>query len=118
MWTQLAIKALVSGALIAAASEIARRNPGLGGLLASLPLVSTIALIWLWRDSAGDAGKVADMAIASTLYVTASLPAFLIMALMLKRGMAFPLSLLAAVCVGYAGYAGISWLGGRMGWPV
>jgi hypothetical protein len=37
MWGQLAIKALVSGLLIAAASEVARRNPGWGGLVAALP---------------------------------------------------------------------------------
>ena len=34
MWGQLAIKALVSGVLIALASEISRRNPGWGGLIA------------------------------------------------------------------------------------
>ena len=46
---QLAIKALVSGVLIAAASEIARRSPGWGGLVASLPLVSLLAMLWLGR---------------------------------------------------------------------
>ena len=40
---QLAVKALVSGALIASASELARRNPGWGGLIASLPLATLIA---------------------------------------------------------------------------
>ena len=36
----LAIKALVSGAIIAAASEVAKRYSGFGVLIASLPLVS------------------------------------------------------------------------------
>ncbi|MFN3516537.1 MAG: DUF3147 family protein [Novosphingobium sp.] len=70
-WGQLAIKALVSGAVIAAASELARRSPGWGGLIASLPLVSTPAMIWLWRDT-GDgarvAERVAEMALSSSLY--------------------------------------------------
>jgi hypothetical protein len=39
----LAIKALLSGLIVAAVSEIAKRYPGLGGLVASLPLISVLA---------------------------------------------------------------------------
>ncbi|MBT4711188.1 MAG: hypothetical protein HOB82_06640, partial [Alphaproteobacteria bacterium] len=45
-------KAALSGVIIAAVSEIARRSPALGALVASLPLVSLLAVIWLWRDTA------------------------------------------------------------------
>ena len=38
--TYLILKALISGVLIAAVSEVSKRYPGLGGLIASLPLVS------------------------------------------------------------------------------
>ena len=55
----LIVKAVVSGVLIATISEVARRNPGWGGLLASLPLTSLIALIWLWRDTS-DPLRIAD----------------------------------------------------------
>ena len=91
MWGQLAIKAALSGVLIAAASELARRSPGWGGLVASLPLVSLTAMLWLWRDT-GDAARLADLALSSSLYVLASLPAFLIMAVLLRRGTAIPLA--------------------------
>ena len=64
---QLIIKALVSGTLIAAASEFARRSPGFGGLIVSLPLVSILTMLWLWRDT-GDTGKIADLALSATLY--------------------------------------------------
>src|SRR5258705_2637028 len=47
----LLIKAALSGAIVAAVSEIARRYPGWGGLVASLPLTSLLAMIWLWRDT-------------------------------------------------------------------
>lgn len=116
-WGYLAIKALVSGVLIALASEIARRNPGIGGLIASLPLVSTLALIWLWRDT-GDKGQVADLAIASTLYVIGSLPTFLAIALMLRNGFSFLPTLLAGAAIGFAGYWSIGRLGEALGWPV
>lgn len=116
-WGYLAIKALVSGVLIALASEIARRNPGIGGLIASLPLVSTLALVWLWRDT-GDKSQVADLAIASTLYVIGSLPAFVTIALLLRSGLAFIPTLLAGIVVGFAGYWSINRLGETFGWPV
>lgn len=46
----LALKAFISAILIAAASEVAKRYPGFGALIASLPLVSVLGMIWLWRD--------------------------------------------------------------------
>ena len=114
---QLAIKALVSGALIALASEIARRNPGWGGLVASLPLVSLLTMLWLWRDT-GDAARIADLALSSTAYVIASLPAFIALALLLRRGAAIPWAMLAFVAVGMAGYVAMTWLGRKWGLPV
>ena len=50
-----AIKALLSGVIIAAASEVAKRNPAIGAVILSLPLISILAFIWLWRDT-GDSG--------------------------------------------------------------
>ena len=117
MWLHLAIKALVSGAVIAAASEVARRNPGWGGLIASLPLVSMLALVWLWRDT-HDPVRAADFLIGSTLYVIASLPAFALMALLLRRGAGFAPSLLGGVLLAMAGYLLLMWAGRRWGLPV
>lgn len=116
-WGQLALKALLSGALIAAASELARRSPGWGGLIASLPLVSTLAMIWLWRDT-GDGARIADFAISSSLYVLAALPAFALIALLLRKGVAFPLALGAFVLTGWFGYWLMQMAGRRFGWPV
>lgn len=116
-WGQLAIKALISGVLIAAASEVARRSPGWGGLVASLPLVSTLAMIWLWRDT-GDGARVADMAIASSLYVLASLPAFVLIATVLRKGIAFPVAMMAFILAGWLGYWVMQVAGRRFGWPV
>ena len=85
MWGQLAIKALVSGALIALASEVARRSPGWGGLIAALPLTSLIALGWLWRDT-HDAARAADFMSGTALEGMAALPACVLIALLLRRG--------------------------------
>jgi hypothetical protein len=47
----LLIKAALSGVVIAIVSEVAKRYPGFGGLIASLPLVSILGVTWLWRDT-------------------------------------------------------------------
>ena len=117
MWGQLAIKAALSGVLIAAASELARRNPGWGGLVASLPMVSLTTMLWLWRDT-GDAARLADLAQSSSLYVLASLPAFVMMAVLLRRGAAIPLAFAGFIVVGLAGYVAMNWAGRRLGWPI
>lgn len=116
-WGQLALKALLSGALIAAASELARRSPSWGGLIASMPLVTTLAMIWLWRDT-GDSARIASFALTSTLYVLASLPAFVVIATVLRKGVAFPLALTAFVVTGWLGYWLMQVAGRRWGWPV
>ena len=117
MWLQLAVKALVSGALIAAASELARRNPAWGGLVASLPLTSLLAMIWLWRGG-GNAAQIAEFALSSTVYVVASLPAFVLIAILLRQGQPFMVALVGGVLVGFAGYLLLGWAGRRWGLPV
>ncbi len=92
MWGWLAVKALVSGLIVAAVSEIARRYPGVGGLVASLPLVSVLGMIWLWHDRP-DAANMAHHATATFWFVLPSLPMFLVIPTLLRSGMNFYLSL-------------------------
>lgn len=84
----LALKAVISGLLIAAASEVARRYAGLGALIASLPLVSVLGMIWLWRDT-GDPRRLADHAQATLWYVLPSLPMFVLIPVLLRAGLGF-----------------------------
>ncbi|MEY4160410.1 MAG: hypothetical protein RLZZ136_1031 [Pseudomonadota bacterium] len=117
MWRQLAIKAVVSGLIIAAASEMARRNPGWGGLVASLPLTTMLAMLWLWRDSP-DPARVADFLVGTVLYVIAALPAFAVMALLLRRSIGITPALLGGAVFAIMGYLLLLFLGRRFGWPV
>ena len=78
----LVLKAAISGALIAVASTLAKRYPGFGALIASLPLVSVLGMIWLWRDKP-DAENMAMHAGATFWYVLPSLPMFLLIPVLL-----------------------------------
>lgn len=88
----LILKAAISGVLVALASEIARRHAAFGALIASLPLVSVLGMIWLWRDT-GDAERMADHAQATLWYVLPSLPMFPLIAVMMRAGYGFWISL-------------------------
>jgi hypothetical protein len=88
------LKAVISGLLVAAASETARRYPGIGALIASLPLVSVLGMLWLWRDTK-DVPRMVDHSIATFWYVLPSLPMFLLVPVLMKRGVAFAPALLA-----------------------
>lgn len=113
MW-YLAIKAGLSGILIAIISEVAKRYPGFGGLIASLPLVSVLGMIWLWRDKP-DAANMASHAEATFWFVLPSLPMFLLIPAMLRNGLGFWVSLAAGCVVTIALYAVMVWAGARFG---
>ena len=110
----LLVKAAISGVLIAVISEVARRSPGWGGLLASLPLVSLMAMVWLWRDT-HDPQRVADQAISTFWFVLPSLPLFLIVPMLIRAGWGFWASILVACLVTLALYAAMFALSARLG---
>ena len=82
------LRALLSGLLIALASTVARRSPALGSLIVSLPLVSVLSMIWLWRDGA-EATKLADYIGGTFWFFLPSMPMFLIIPALLRRGVMF-----------------------------
>ncbi|BAV66706.1 DUF3147 family protein [Sphingobium cloacae] len=90
----LAAKAIISGILIAAASELAKRYPGFGALIASLPLVSVLGMMWLWHDRP-DATNMAAHSQATFWFVLPSLPLFLLIPWLLRHGVTFWPALLA-----------------------
>lgn len=110
----LLIKAAVSGLLIAAISEVARRQPGWGGLLASLPLTSLLAMIWLWRDTK-DAEKIAQLSISTFWFFLPSVPLFLILPALIRAGFGFWPSMIAASLITIALYAAMAALNARLG---
>ena len=110
----LGLKALISGILIAAASTIAKRYPGFGALIASLPLVSVLGMIWLWSEKP-DADNMAAHAGATFWYVLPSLPMFLVIPALLRRGLPFWPALFAGCALTVLLYLAMTWIGPRFG---
>ncbi len=108
------LKSVLSGILIALISEIARRSPGFAALIASLPLISILGVIWLWRDT-GDVGRIADHMQATVWYVLPSLPMFVLVPVLLRSGWGFWLSLAVGCALTILLYLALVWIAPRLG---
>tara|TARA_B100001250_G_C19304079_1_gene573216 strand:+ start:232 stop:585 length:354 start_codon:yes stop_codon:yes gene_type:complete len=87
------IKVVLSAILIVLISEISKKLPLLGSLIASLPLISVIGMIWMYGEKT-DSEKIASHSEGTFWYVLPSLPLFLVLPwLMRKWGISFPLAL-------------------------
>jgi hypothetical protein len=103
------VKSAVSGLLIAAVSTLARRSPAAGALVASLPLVSVLGMLWLWHDTHDPVRMRAHVA-ATFWYVLPSLPMFLLIPALMRGGVEFYVSLLAGCVVTVGLYtAAVRW---------
>lgn len=113
MW-QLAAKALLSGVLIAAIAEIGKRLPAMGALVASLPLVSVLGMLFLWHVRP-DAENMAIHAEATFWYVLPSLPMFLLIPALLRHGVPFWIALAAGCALTIVLYLAMMQIGPRFG---
>jgi len=87
------IKVVLSAILIVLISEISKKLPLLGSLIASLPLISVIGMIWMYGEKT-DTEKIASHSEGTFWYVLPSLPLFLVLPwLMRKWGISFPIAL-------------------------
>lgn len=83
-----AIKIVVSALIILAISEIAKRHTGFAALVASLPLTSLLAFVWLHLESTPSA-HIADLSMQIFWLVIPSLVLFIAFSFMLRQGMNF-----------------------------
>jgi F0F1-type ATP synthase assembly protein I len=110
----LIAKAVISGLIIMAASEVAKRSPTYGSLILSLPLISILAFIWLWRDT-GDNERIASLAEGTFWLVLPTLPMFLVMPALLRSGMGFWIALAISCAMTIALYLVTVWLLPKVG---
>ena len=88
MNTQLIIRALLSGALVVGIGDLAKRNNTAASLVHSLPLVSLLALIWLYSGTR-DTGLVGRHMTGTFFFVLPTLPMFLFVPWLLRGGWSF-----------------------------
>ena len=108
------IKIAITALIIVVISEISKRLPLLGSLIASLPLVSVLGMIWIFQESK-DTQKLITHAEGTFWYVLPSLPMFLLMPWMMRKGVSFYWSLTAGVLLTVILYVIMTKILARMG---
>ena len=108
MLTRLIIKYAVSAGIIVAVSEISKRTTLLGALLASLPLTSLLAFIWLYSDT-NDNARVAALSNSIFWLVLPSLVLFIALPPLLRKFSFYPAlgMAIAVMLVAYGAMVGI-----------
>lgn len=113
MW-QYALKVLITALAVVAVAELGKRSAFWGAILASLPLTSLLAFVWLYQDTR-NAEVVAALSHGIFWLVLASLPLFLILPALLRAGTPFWPSLGLACALTAGAYFGLVWLLARLG---
>jgi hypothetical protein len=93
-----AFKTVVTLILILAVAEISKRSTVIGGILASVPIISVLAMVWLYMDT-NDTEKVAMLARSIFWLVLPSLSLFISLPVLLAQGVNFWTSLTASLAL-------------------
>lgn len=93
----LIVKYLVTAGVVVLVSELAKRSDKLGALIAALPLVTLLTLVWLFVEKQPDA-KIANHAYYTFWYVIPTLPMFLLFPYTLSK-LGFWLALMVSILV-------------------
>jgi len=99
----LAVKIFITSVIVVITSEIAKQSSFLGSILASVPLVSVLAMTWLYIDTK-DVLKVIDLSRGIFWLVIPSLTLFLVLPILLKYGISFYASLFISIATTVVSY--------------
>ncbi len=113
MWPYI-IKVALTAVVVVAVSEIAKRSQVWAAILASLPLTSLLAFVWLYRDT-GQQERVAALAQSIFWLVLPSLVLFIALPMLLRGGWGFWASLALSCAATAAAYLAMVWLLGKIG---
>lgn len=106
-------KYLITAGVVVLISEFAKRSDKLGGLIAALPMITVLTLIWLYIEKQPEA-KIANHAWYTFWYVVPTLPMFLIFPTLLPRIGFWP-TLLASVVITLICFAAFAFVMRRFG---
>lgn len=92
------LKIAITTVLIVGISEIAKRNTLIGGILASIPLISVLAMIWLYVDTK-NTEAIAQFSMSVFWLVIPSLALLLTLPFLLHKGLNFYISISLAIVI-------------------
>jgi F0F1-type ATP synthase assembly protein I len=108
------LKIVVSALAVLLVSEVAKRSSLFGGLIASIPTVSLLAILWLYAETRSPR-QVAGLAGSIFWLTIPSLSFFLSLNLLLQKGTGFTAALLLAVLITVVCYGAMLFALHRLG---
>jgi hypothetical protein len=102
------VKVIVSAILIVLVSEIAKRSTLAGAVIASLPIVSILAFLWIYLET-GDAQRVSELSRQIFWLVIPSLLLFVALPLLIKQNVNFYIGLLVSMALTACAYLALVW---------
>tara|TARA_R110002050_G_scaffold57423_5_gene129180 strand:+ start:94351 stop:94701 length:351 start_codon:yes stop_codon:yes gene_type:complete len=97
------LKIVITSLLVVAISEIAKRSSLMGAILASVPLMSVLAMIWIYIDTK-NITKISELSLNIFWLVLPSLALFITLPLLLKQGIHFYWSLSLSIGITVLSY--------------
>jgi hypothetical protein len=116
MWIY-ALKVGLTALLVVAIAELAKRSSFWAAALASLPLTSLLAMVWLYLET-GDASRVASLSQSIFWLVLPSLVLFVLLPLLLRAGVNFWPSLGVSSAATFVAYVALVWVLSKSGWQL
>jgi F0F1-type ATP synthase assembly protein I len=107
---QFIVKILISLAIIVFCSQIGRKFPSLAGLIATMPLMSVIVLVWLYSDNPGNADLMKDYTRGAVGGILPSILFFIVAYACFRRQLPFGVVLSASFGVWFLGALVHQWL--------
>ena len=95
----LITKIIVTAAIIVLISEIAKVNDKLGGLIAAMPIMTLLVILWMYYDGNSDE-KISSHISYTLFYIVPTIPMFLIFPFVISKFgfyIAFLISILVTV---------------------
>ncbi|MHC4265253.1 MAG: DUF3147 family protein [Planctomycetota bacterium] len=107
---RLVIKLLISLCVIAACTQIGRKHPSLGGLIAVMPLTGLLVLIWIYIDNPGDFVTMVNYTKGALWGIVPSILFFLVAFICFRKQMSLWIVLSASFAVWFIGACVHQWL--------
>lgn len=107
-------KLLITALLIVLISEVAKRSSLMGALLAAIPLVSILAMTWMYIDT-NEAKNAVEFSNRIVWLIAPSMTLFIVFPLLIKKGFSFYPSMLFSILMTIFAYYSVIFILGRFG---
>ncbi|EDZ61978.1 hypothetical protein SMGD1_0075 [Sulfurimonas gotlandica GD1] len=108
------VKLIITTLLIVLISEIAKRNSLMGAMLAAIPLVSILAMIWMYVDT-NDSNSAVEFSNSIIWLIVPSMTLFIAFPILIKKGLSFYPSLSISILMTILAYYSVIFVLTKLG---